>query len=485
MTVRFGTDGVRGLANAELSPELVLALGRAAARVLSGPAGPGGHQQGPAGPGGHQQGPAGPGGHQQGPGGAGAGRRIFLIGRDTRISGSLLQAALAAGLAGEGIDVRDLGVLPTPGVAALSAADGVPAAMISASHNPYSDNGVKLFAAGGRKLSDDAEERLEAELAVILGATAPRQPPTGSAVGRLSLDSDGLGRYRRLLLQSLEGRTLDGIRVAVDCANGAAATTAPDVLRRAGAEVVAVLGADPDGTNINEGCGSTAPGMLQAVTVDTGAHVGLAFDGDADRVIAVDHSGALVDGDQMMAVLALDRRERGRLAGDTVVVTVMTNLGFRLAMRENRIDVHETPVGDRSVLEALDEGKWSLGGEQSGHIIFRDLATTGDGLLTGLQLLDVMARQGRPLADLAGQAMVRLPQVLRNVAVANPRGLTDAGAVWDEVHAVEAHLGERGRVLLRPSGTEPLVRVMVEADSLAEAEAAAGRLADAVGRSLA
>ena len=376
-------------------------------------------------------------------------------------------------------------MLPTPGVAALSVADGVPAAMISASHNPYSDNGVKLFAAGGRKLSDEAEQRLEAELTAILDGTASRRAPTGGAVGTLTVDSDGVSRYEQLILGSLEGRTLEGIRVAVDCANGAAAVTAPHVLRRAGAEVVAVLGADPNGININDGCGSTAPGILQAVTVDAGAHVGLAFDGDADRVIAVDHTGALVDGDQMMAVLALDLRQRARLAGDTVVVTVMTNLGFRLAMREHRIDVHETPVGDRAVLEALDLGKWSLGGEQSGHIIFRDLATTGDGLLTGLHLLDVMARREEPLADLAGRAMVRLPQVLRNVAVTDPRGLAGAGAVWDEVHRVEARLGDRGRVLLRPSGTEPLVRVMVEAGTVAEAEAAAGRLADAVGRLLA
>jgi len=453
VTVRFGTDGVRGLANDELTPELVLALGRAAARVLGGQTSGSEH-------------------HSH--------RPTFLIGRDTRISGSLMQA----GLASEGIDVRDLGVLPTPGVAALSAADGVPAAMISASHNPFSDNGVKLFAAGGRKLSDQSEQQLETELSGILDGKVGPKAPTGAAVGRLAVDTEGIGRYRQLLLASLEGRALDGIRVAVDCANGAAAVTATDVLRQAGAEVVAVLGADPDGVNINEGCGSTAPEVLQAVTVDTGAHVGLAFDGDADRVIAVDHTGALVDGDQMMAVLALDLRRRGRLAGDTVVVTVMTNLGFRLAMPGHGIAVHETQVGDRSVLEALDAGNWSLGGEQSGHIIFRDLATTGDGLLTGLQMLDVMVRSGRPLADLAVQAMVRLPQVLRNVAVADPRGLAQARAVWDEVHAVEAHLGERGRVLLRPSGTEPLVRVMVEAASLVDAEAAAERLADAVGRSL-
>ena len=453
--MRFGTDGVRGLANGELTAELVLALGRAAARVLGGP--------------------------------------TFLIGRDTRISGPLLQAALAAGIASEGVDVCDLGVLPTPGVAALAAAGHIPAAMISASHNAYFDNGIKLFAAGGRKLSDAVEARLEQELGEILAGAAGSRPgggpaaagtdrraPTGSAVGWLAPDAEGRERYQQRLLESLEGRRLDGVRVAIDCANGAAAVTAPVVLRRSGAEVVAVLGDQPNGVNINQGCGSMAPAALQAAVIDTGAHVGLAFDGDADRVIAVDHTGALVDGDQLMAALALDLRSRGKLTGDTVVVTVMTNLGFRLAMQDHGVKVMETQVGDRYVLEALDEGSWSLGGEQSGHIIFRDLATTGDGVLSGLQLLDVVARRSQSLAQLTAEAMVRLPQVLRNVPVANPGGLAGAEQVWAEVQAVEAGFGDRGRVLLRPSGTEPLVRVMVEAPTLAEAEEAAGRLVDAV-----
>jgi len=449
--LKFGTDGVRGIANAELTPELIMALGRAAAHVLGGP--------------------------------------TFLVGRDTRVSGPLLQAALSAGLASEGIEVRDLGVLPTPGVAALSAADHLPAAVISASHNSFGDNGVKLFAAGGRKLSDEVERQLEAELTALYRPTgsavhAQVDPPVGAGIGRLVTDRDGRGRYQRMVLGSLGGRTLGGLRVVIDCANGAASVTAAEVLRHAGAEVVAVLAATPDGTNINQGCGSTDPTAMQHAILAGGADIGLAFDGDADRVIAADHTGALIDGDQLLAILALDLRQRDLLAGDTVVVTVMTNLGFRLAMREHQVAVHETQVGDRYVLEALDWGRWSLGGEQSGHIIFRELATTGDGLLTGLQLLDVMVRHDRTLAELARQAMVRLPQVLRNVAVADARGLADAPGLWDEVHRVEAQLGETGRVLLRASGTEPLVRVMVEAPTESEAESAAGRLVDAVTRSL-
>jgi phosphoglucosamine mutase len=451
VTPKFGTDGVRGVAHSELTPEFVVALGRAAARVLGGPR--------------------------------------FLIGRDTRVSGPLLQAALTAGIACEGIDVIDLGVLPTPGVAALAAIDGVPAAMISASHNPFSDNGIKLFAAGGRKLADDVEAHLEAELEAELGkgvAGAPLAPPAplGAAVEGADVAAAGRQRYERQVLASLGGRRLDGLRVALDCANGAASMTAPELLRMAGADVVAVLADHPTGTNINDRCGSTYPAGLQAAVVETGADAGLALDGDADRVIAVDHTGSVVDGDQMIAALALDRMARGELTGATVVVTVMTNLGFHLAMAEHGVGVHTTPVGDRYVLEALDRGGWSLGGEQSGHVIFRDLATTGDGVLTGLQLLDAVVRSGRPLASLAGGAMVRLPQVLRNVPVANPSGLAGAAGVWAEVKAVEAGFGDRGRVVLRGSGTESLVRVMVEAPTHAEAEAAAARLADAVAQAI-
>jgi phosphoglucosamine mutase len=449
VAVKFGTDGVRGVANVELTPELVVALGRAAARVLGGPG------------------------------------RAFLVGRDTRISGPLLQAALAAGLAAEGVEVWDVGVLPTPGVAALSAHRDVPAAVISASHNPFADNGIKLFAAGGCKLADEVEERLEAALATLLAvARPPALPVTGASVGRLRSDLEAQGWYERHLLDGLEGRRLGGIRIAVDCANGAAAGVAPDVLARAGADVVAVLGVDPDGVNINEGCGSTYPAGLQAAVIAHQADVGLAFDGDADRVIAVDERGEVVDGDQLIALFALDLRARGRLAGDTVVVTVMTNLGFRQAMQAEGVQVEETNVGDRYVLEALDRGAWSLGGEQSGHIIFRDVATTGDGTLTGLYLLDLLRRQGRPLSELAASAMTRLPQVLRNVRIADRAGLDDAAAVWAEVATLAGQLAGRGRVLLRSSGTEPLVRVMVEAPTEAEAQAAAARLVDVVNRCL-
>ncbi len=444
MTLRFGTDGVRGIANAELTPELVLALGRAAARVLG-----------------------------EGP---------FLVGRDTRISGPLLQAALSAGLATEGADVLDLGVFPTPGVAWLSAADGQPAAMISASHNPFPDNGVKFFQTGGRKLSDETEAALEAELDRLLAHPAAHARRTGPALGRL-LPGDGHARYEAALAASIGGRHLAGLSVVLDCANGAASEVAPDVLRALGAEVT-VLHDAPDGVNINDGSGSTHPQDLQRHVVAAGAAVGLAFDGDADRVLAVDHTGELVDGDQLIAICALDRRTQGRLPGDTVVVTVMANLGFRQAMAAHGIAMIETDVGDRYVLEEMERGGWILGGEQSGHIIFGDLATTGDGVLTGLQVLDVMARTGRSLADLAG-VMVRLPQVLRNVRVAT-RGMDIKGSeeLTLAVKAVEADLGDRGRVLVRPSGTEAVVRVMVEAVTAEEAEAACETLCQVVGRAL-
>jgi phosphoglucosamine mutase len=441
VTLRFGTDGVRGVANAELTPELVLALGRAAARVF---------------------------GTQQ----------RFLVGRDTRVSGPLLQAALSAGLATEGADVGDLGVLPTPGVAFLSAADGLPAAMISASHNPFPDNGVKFFSPGGRKLSDETEARLEAELDRLLAEPATTGRPTAADLGRLlPVHERGVERFAESLAASIGGRRLTGLSVVLDCANGAASEVAPTVLRSLGADVT-VINDTPDGVNINDGCGSTHPEGLQRQVVARGAAVGLAFDGDADRVLAVDHTGALVDGDQLIAICALDRRARGRLPGETVVVTVMANLGFRQAMGREGISLVETDVGDRYVLEEMERGGWVLGGEQSGHIIFGDLATTGDGLLTGLQVLDVMARTGRSLADLAG-VMVRLPQVLRSVPVAR-RGMAPSEDVTLAVKDVQSHLGDRGRVLVRASGTEAVVRVMVEAVTEAEAEAACEVLCRAV-----
>jgi phosphoglucosamine mutase len=441
MTLRFGTDGIRGVANVQLTPELVLALGRAAARVLGG------------------------------------GR--VVVGRDTRRSGPLLEAALVAGLAAEGRSVERLGVLPTPGVAWMAAAEGVAGAMISASHNPFPDNGVKLFGPGGRKVDDDTQARLEAELDRLLAAGPGPGAASGAAVGGVD---DGAaaaaGRYLDALLDSVEGRRLDGLHVVLDCANGAASALAPEAVGRLGA-TVEVLHARPDGVNINQGCGSNAPDDLRRRVVEVGADLGLACDGDADRVVAVDHAGRLVDGDQLLAMCALDLAARDRLRDGTVVVTVMTNLGFRLAMAERGIRVVETAVGDRHVLVALEDGGWSLGGEQSGHVIFRDLATTGDGTLTGLQVLDLVQRSGRPLADLAAEAMTRLPQVLVNVTV--PRRRPDVvEAVAGEIGAVEAGLGERGRVLVRPSGTEPVVRVMVEAPTAEAAAAGARRLAAAV-----
>jgi phosphoglucosamine mutase len=446
--LKFGTDGVRGVANAELTPELALALGRAAARVLGG------------------------------------GR--FAIGRDTRRSGPLLEAALTAGLASEGVDVVLLGVAPTPEVAWWSAAEAAPAAVVSGSHNPFADNGIKLFSAGGRKLPDDIEQRLEAELRALTGGgrephgqsrAAATHAPTGAHVGtvRELTAHDGYGEAVRA---SLDGRRLDGLRAVVDCAYGAATAVAPGVLRALGVDVE-LLHDDSDGTNINEGSGSTHPDALRGAVVERGADVGVAFDGDADRVLLVDAAGELVDGDQIIALCAIDRHARGTLAHDTVVVTVMTNLGFRLAMEQQGIRVVETRVGDRYVLEALAAGGYALGGEQSGHVIFNDLATTGDGLLTAVQALDVIVRAGRPLAELVAAAMTRLPQVLRNVRVAR-RDPAIVDRLAPEIAAVEARLGSKGRVLVRTSGTEPLVRVMVEALTGSDAAAAADDLVRAV-----
>jgi phosphoglucosamine mutase len=438
MTLRFGTDGVRGVANAELTPELALALGRAAARVLGGD--------------------------------------HVLIGRDTRVSGPLLEAALAAGFAAEGVDVDRLGVIPTPGVAFLSQVEGVVGAMISASHNLYADNGIKLFAPGGVKLADDIEEAVEAELEAVL-ATTPFGP-AGEGVGRVTDRHGAVEGYIEHLVSALGSRRLDGLRVVLDCANGAAIEVAPAAFERLGADVL-VISDHPDGCNINDRCGATHPETLRLAVVDAGADAGLAFDGDADRLIAVDAMGAVVDGDHVIAICARDLRDRGELHQDTVVVTVMTNLGFHLAMADEGITVVTTPVGDRYVLGAMEDGPWSLGGEQSGHVIFRKLATTGDGVLTGLVLLDVMARRREPLAALAESAMTRLPQVLVNVRVAGP-GAAAADRISSQVVVAEARLGATGRVLVRASGTEPVVRVMVEAATHDEAEAVAATLAEAL-----
>ena len=345
---------------------------------------------------------------------------------------------------------------------------GFPAAVVSASHNLFSDNGIKLFAAGGLKLPDATETAIEEELARVLeSAGAASRSPVGHGVGKLWEEPDARHGYVDHLVGVLEGRDLAGMRVVVDCANGAAFTVAPEVLERLGADVRAIADV-PDGSNINDGCGSTHPESLAAEVVASGAHLGLALDGDADRLLAVDHTGAVATGDELLSLFATDLAGRGKLAGNTVVVTVMTNLGFRLAMAERGITVRETQVGDRYVLEALNADGLTLGGEQSGHIVFRELATTGDGVLTGVLLLDLVKRLGAPLAELARRCMQRLPQVLHNVAAPRPADAVAAPAVQAEVAAVEAELGEHGRVLLRASGTEPLVRVMVEAENEAD-----------------
>ena len=396
----------------------------------------------------------------------------FVIGRDTRESGARIEAALAGGLAAGGARAQSLGVVPTPTVAWVCATRGVPGAVISASHNPWSDNGIKFFAAGGRKLADDVEEELEAVLDALLAEATPAAPldevPAAPA--------PGVAEWLDAVVASLDGRRLDGLHVVVDCAHGALSAFAADALRRLGASVE-VLHAEPDGRNINAAAGSTHPEALCRRVVEVGAEAGLAFDGDADRVLAVDETGQLVDGDHLLALFAVDLRDRGRLADDRVVVTVMTNLGFKLAMAEQGIEVVQTAVGDRYVLEALEATGGSLGGEQSGHIVLADLATTGDGLLAGAHLLDLVVRAGRPFSELAAEAMTQLPQVLVNVRVAERRA-DIAEAMAAEIDAEEAALGGRGRVLVRPSGTEPLVRVMVEAESQATAEAVAERLAE-------
>ena len=410
-------------------------------------------------------------------------RPRIVVARDTRLSGPLLEAAFAAGAAAEGVDVEHLGVLPTPGLARVAAVEGVAAAMVSASHNPFADNGVKLFATGGRKLESDTERALEAVLDELRAAPGAGPAPSGAGLGTITEREAAGAEYVDSLVASFPPRALDGIVVVVDCANGAAARTAPAALSRLGAWVE-VLADAPDGRNINDGCGSTHPQALQEAVVAAGADVGLALDGDADRVLAVDATGALVDGDQLIALFADDLRARGLLRHDAVAVTVMSNLGLRLALAERGIGVVETPVGDKHVLEAMRDGDLALGGEQSGHIIFADHAATGDGTYTGIALLDLVVRSGRTLQELAAASMVRFPQVLRNVAVGDRAGLEDAAAVWEAVAAVEVELGRRGRVLLRPSGTEPLVRVMVEAPTEDQAEATASHLAAVVAEAL-
>jgi phosphoglucosamine mutase len=443
----FGTDGVRGLANRDVTAELALDLSVAAAHVL-------------------------------GDAGLFAGHRpTAVVGRDSRISGEFLSCAVLAGLASAGVDVQDVGVLPTPAVAYLTSVRGADlGVMLSASHNAMPDNGIKFFARGGHKLDDSVEDTIEQRL------RESWQRPTGAGVGRVRRDAGAADDYLLHLLAALP-HPLSGLKVVVDCAHGAASAVAPRLLREAGA-LVTVIGGDPDGLNINDGYGSTHLTNLQSAVVTGGADFGVALDGDADRCLAVDARGAVVDGDQIMAVLALDLRERGVLAQDTLVTTVMSNLGLLQAMQREGIAVVQSGVGDRYVLEQMRSGGYNLGGEQSGHVILTDHGTTGDGVLTALLLAARVAGTGRPLADLAA-VMSRLPQVMVNVPGVDKSRAGDDQAVLAAVAAAESELAGQGRVLLRPSGTEPLVRVMVEAGRPEQAQAVADRLAVVVQQHLA
>ncbi|EMY33746.1 phosphoglucosamine mutase [Arthrobacter crystallopoietes BAB-32] len=404
-------------------------------------------------------------------------RPVAVVARDPRASGEFISAAVSAGLASAGVDVFDAGVLPTPAaaylVADLRADFGV---MISASHNPAPDNGIKFFARGGHKLPDEVEDAIEAEMKAV------RRRPTGAEVGRIQRFSDAEDRYIVHLLQTLPAR-LDGLKVVLDCAHGAASGCSPQVFADAGAEVV-VIGAEPDGLNINDGVGSTHLEQLQQAVLQHGANLGIAHDGDADRCLAVDEQGNVVDGDQIMTILALALKDAGRLKDNVLVATVMSNLGMKLALREAGIRIEETAVGDRYVLESMRANGYSLGGEQSGHVIFSDYATTGDGVLTGLQLAAEVARTGQPLSVLSTK-MTRLPQVLINVKGVDKAAVKTNVDLQLAVDEATKELGETGRVLLRPSGTEPVVRVMVEAADMETAKSVADRLAEAVKQNLA
>ena len=446
----FGTDGVRGRANAELSPELALSVARAAAGVLADR--------------------------------DGTTRPVAVVGRDPRASGEMLEAAVVAGLVSAGADVLRAGVLPTPALAFLTGSTGADlGVMISASHNPMPDNGIKLFSRGGHKLPDALEAEIEQQV------STPRRRaediagdvhrPTGRGIGRMRDLPHALETYTGHLLSTVP-QPLDGLRLVVDAAHGAAAVCGPDAYRRAGATVT-TIGCDPDGWNINDGVGSTHLEALIEAVRRQGADLGLAHDGDADRCLAVTADGQVVDGDAILAICALDLQERGELRDGTVVATVMSNLGFHHTMRDAGISVLTTAVGDRYVLEALREHNLSLGGEQSGHLVFLDHATTGDGVLTGLRLLSRMSATGVSLAEMAS-VLTRLPQTLVNVPVQDRIAVVESDEVAEAVNAAEEELRDTGRVLLRPSGTEQLVRVMVEAPTQDLADAVATRLAKVV-----
>ncbi|MBI3430563.1 MAG: phosphoglucosamine mutase [Actinobacteria bacterium] len=438
----FGTDGIRGLANRDLTAELALDVSVAAAHILVENFGSTKH------------------------------RPFAIVGQDSRASGEFLEAAVVAGLTSAGVDVFRVGVIPTPAIAYLVAETGADlGVVISASHNPMPDNGIKLFTGGGGKLDDSLEASIEARL------HEPWNRPTGRNVGRVLEDPTAIERYLDNLLQTVDIK-LDGLKIVVDCANGASSLTAPEAYRRAGAEVIAISN-HPDGWNINENCGSTHMESLRAKVLEEKADIGIAHDGDADRCLMIDANGNYIDGDQILAILAISMKSRGLLNNNCVVGTVMSNLGFIKAMQESEIVVITTPVGDRYILEKLTESGLSLGGEQSGHVILKQLANTGDGVLTALQVLQEVKRAGKSLGELAG-VMTRFPQVLINVRNISKENFSTSHAIWDAVHSAEVQLGDTGRVLLRTSGTEPLVRVMVEASSDTVASAIASSLAEVV-----
>ena len=440
----FGTDGVRGLANGLLTAQLATSLGVAAAEVLAERGEFSGHT---------------------------SDRPFAIVGRDPRISGEFLQAAVSAGLASAGVDVIDVGVLPTPAVAFLTEHTGADlGVMLSASHNAMPDNGIKFFARGGVKLADEVEDAIERHLDTHLNL------PTGDKVGRIRTDADLVEKYIEHLLSSIDN-SLIGLKVVIDGANGSASLVGPEALRRAGATVISIH-CEPDGLNINDGCGSTHMEDLFAAVIEHGAHIGIAHDGDADRCLAVGEDGSFIDGDQILAILAAGRKQNQSLVGNTVVATVMSNLGFTLAMQELDINVIATAVGDRYVLEAMREKGFTLGGEQSGHVILSEFATTGDGVLTALHLLNEMKRTGKSATELAN-IVKRLPQILVNVKNVDKLKVTNL-VLETAVNKAETELGKTGRVLLRPSGTEPLIRVMVEAATQELAQTIANGLAQVV-----
>jgi len=440
----FGTDGVRGLANGLLTAELATNLGVAAAQVLGERGEFSAHK---------------------------TDRPFAIVGRDPRASGEFLQSAISAGLASAGVDVIDVGILPTPAVAFLTDLTGADlGVMLSASHNAMPDNGIKFFARGGVKLDDNIEDAIEAHLHVV------SELPIGAGVGRIRSEHDLVEKYLHHLNSSISN-SLEGLTVVIDGANGSASLVGPEALRRTGAQVISIH-CEPDGLNINENCGSTHMDDLVAAVVAHGADLGIAHDGDADRCLAVDAEGNFVDGDQILAILATGRKSRGALVGNTVVATVMSNLGFNIAMKDHGIDVIAAAVGDRYVLEEMRSGGFTIGGEQSGHVVLSEFATTGDGVLTALHLMSEMKLTGKSMAELAG-IVNRLPQVLINVPNVD-KGLVSKDAVSESVAELEKVLGSTGRILLRPSGTEPLIRVMVEAATAEQAQSVAKELAEVV-----